>query len=472
MPTIAAPDRQHVEDFMASVAPSNAIHQTTAFISYLAVRDKGGRPVLVKARMFLASSRDDRVPLQFDCATVIAGRFALAELGITAQKLIDEVLDGQLPTPSQAIMFAPKNDGSYSAYRTPFHEDGLSRERRLELLSITGGPKWDLVKQPTLDWELKAAETPFDGLAELMGTLRLGAVPGDATEFDVVAPTVVEVDLAAIVEGTDARPGVRLYKGLDRAQCALGYRVMLKGLVVDRGRIGGDKMHWIPVDGEDYEIGTGNVQIPMGAVIHCMASFGGVAYHHGWVIDPACLQNPLRAVYEVFDPDMLKLNENCDLPGSRGTNAREFEFAISWILSLMGFRVMVLGSSKNTQEAVDLIATTPEGHVLVVECTAGVIKADKIAQLSSRVQVVRERLDTSGSSFLQVVPMLCTNLRRNATQAGIDAAEKLGILVACREDIDTQLERTLLLPEPEKRFAEAVKAAADAKARHTAALPF
>jgi hypothetical protein len=110
--------------------------------------------------------------------------------------------------------------------------------------------------------------------------------------------------------------------------------------------------------------------------------------------------------------------------------------------------------------------------VLLVECTAGVLKADKVALLARRVEALRERLSESGSSFLRVVPMMCTSLKRSAAQAGIEMAEKLGILVACREDIDSQLQRTVMMPNASARFEEAVKAAIEAKGRHTAPLPF
>ena len=169
---------------------------------------------------------------------------------------------------------------------------------------------------------------------------------------------------------------------------------------------------------------------------------------------------------------MTKLLEFCERSGTKGNDAREFELAISWVLSMMGFRVMVFGNTNATQDGVDLVATTEKGDVLLVECTAGVIKGDKVAQLARRADAMRERLVASGRSSLRVIPLMCTNLKRSSAQAGIEMAEKLGILVACREDIDTQLQRTLMVPDADERFEEAVKAASDAKSRHTAPLPF
>ena len=49
---------------------------------------------------------------------------------------------------------------------------------------------------------------------------------------------------------------------------------------------------------------------------------------------------------------------------------------------MLGFSVVHLRSTTRMQDAADLLATTPSGHIAVIECTTGLLKAeDKLALL-------------------------------------------------------------------------------------------
>jgi hypothetical protein len=130
-----------------------------------------------------------------------------------------------------------------------------------------------------------------------------------------------------------------------------------------------------------------------------------VAQQFGWY--PSTTQNARRAAYEAFDPSLQTLRSI--IPGGpiRGRDARELESAVAWILWMLGFSVVHLGSTTRMQDAADLLATTPSGHIAVIECTTGLLKAEnKLALLHDRSHAVRRALDASGARHLRLLTVM------------------------------------------------------------------
>jgi hypothetical protein len=195
-------------------------------------------------------------------------------------------------------------------------------------------------------------------------------------------------------------------------------------------------------------------------------SYEGVAQSHLWIGDPAHSQNPRRAVYEVFDPQLQSLQAFLLGAYARGQERRNLEAAVAWLLWMLGFNVAHLGAMPKTQEAADLLATTPTGHFAVVECTTGLLKAEnKLALLHSRANAVRQRLKDSSNSELHVLPVIVTSRPRAEVEADIEAAEKLGIHVLTRENLEQSVTMTLIPQNADTLYqgARAIVSAALAK---------
>ena len=90
--------------------------------------------------------------------------------------------------------------------------------------------------------------------------------------------------------------------------------------------------------------GSIEIDIPSGAVLHCFANYADEAHQHYWVRDPSTVQNPRRAVHQVFDDKMEILYELLKSQ-VKGRDARDFESAIAWILWMLGFNVTHLGGT-------------------------------------------------------------------------------------------------------------------------------
>lgn len=468
---LADHDQNTIDAFFAGILPWGTAYEEFSSISYFAVKNDGVF-VLLQVRLFLNTVPSDLPFTNFETENIRAGHFLISDLNADPQGVIGMLTDGKLKCPVGELWFPPADGGGYSTYHLPFHPEGLQNGNRVDVLTLTGARRTDYVRQPHFDWEVKAATTPYDSVAELLGEYRLGALRGDAVNLEVVAYNIAVVDPASIVIGTKAQPAVLLAKGLNPGAVTLGYRVFSQGRVVQRSTIAGAAMEWRMRDA--VQLGTADVDIPPAAVLHCIASYAGAAQHQGWLSDPATLQNPQRSVYEAFDDKLEVLRDFLAKSQGKGRDARDLEAGVSWLLWMLGFSVAHLGGTDKTQNAPDLIATTPRGNFAAIECTTGLLKAEnKLALLVDRSEALRRRLEASGNRHLHVLPVIVTSKSREEVKADLEQAEKLGIVVVSRESLEDALKRTLVLPDAEALFARGVQKAQAGQAKHqNSALPF
>ena len=390
--------RKAVDDFFAAIEPMAHAYQKSSF-TFLAVKN-GAQFTLVQGSLFLV------VPSSFPfssfaSASVLAGHHPLTE---SARSFVESLLDGKVRFPGVDIEFPASHAGEYLATYQPFHPAGLQNQNRFNVLRISGAEQTLHIRQPHLDWELKAAATPYDGIQELMNEYQLGLLRGDAASVEILAPSIAAVDFSSPVIGKKAKLLVRLANGLLTEKFKLGYRVLNQGRVVERKRLDGSAFRWTSSADAPQE-GSAELDVPEGTLLHCFASYDGVAQQFGWY--PSTTQNARRAAYEAFDPSLQTLRSI--IPGGpiRGRDARELESAVAWILWMLGFSVVHLGSTTRMQDAADLLATTPSGHIAVIECTTGLLKAEnKLALLHDRSHAVRRALDASGARHLRLLTVM------------------------------------------------------------------
>ena len=213
--------------------------------------------------------------------------------------------------------------------------------------------------------------------------------------------------------------------------------------------------------------GVAEIDIPQGAVLHCVAIYDGIAQQFGWLSDPATVQNSRRTVYEAFDSNLETLKEIIGRTQGRGMEARDLESAVAWLLWMLGFGVAHLGGTRRTQDAVDLVAVAPNGHLAVLECTTGVLKAEnKLALLYDRTQAVRRALENSESRHLSVLPVIVTSKTREEVRPDLDQAEKLGVAVITREDLEQAVNQTLVFPNANEFLERAFQVVRSGQAKY------
>src|SRR5713226_3376990 len=97
-----------------------------------------------------------------------------------------------------------------------------------------------------LDWDLRAADAPFDSLDELLGHLGLptSAQSGDMTTLEVIAKAPALIGTGSVVGRGEAVVECRAARALNVWRLRLGHRIVQGTVPVVRGSITGDKLQW------------------------------------------------------------------------------------------------------------------------------------------------------------------------------------------------------------------------------------
>jgi hypothetical protein len=450
------------EQFFTAIEPTSGGKSEVTF-NYLAVLHEG-RHVLICSRLYFIHKTS--VPFSHIATERIrAGQYRLSDLNCTPRELVQQIMSGIVKTPNGDLQFPVDSSGNTRTTFQPFHDAGLASQSRMNVLRIdSSGPS---INPVPLDWELKAAPTPFDGLHELLSYYSIGEIVGHQCVFEAVAHHVAVVDAESAVTGTTANMKIRVIDGLPTDKASIGYRVLLNREVIIRDTVAGNALKWVVID--DLQVGSVSIEVPSAAVVQCIACYNGIAQSTYWIADNLNFQNPRRAAYEVFDPGLSVLNGFLQLTEgtTKGKPQHDLETGVSWLLWMLGFSATHLGATARTSDAADLIVATPSGSIAVVECTLGLLKTEnKLANIVKRTEEVKERLQRSNNGHLQVIPAIVSSLAREKLAADLEQAEKLGVLVLSKESLQDGVNRTMLIPDAERYYKEAIEAVRAGVERH------
>jgi len=378
-------NRRNVEEFFEAIDPILTGYKYINF-SYIALKNGDGFD-LVQGRLQLQGVQSTIKLDSFKSKNIRAGAFNLAETNLNPRSFVDVLLSGKLQTPHGELLFKVEENRDYSSYCDLHHRDGLVSQRRQLYMCINGArrPRIDSI---SLDWEVKATSTPFFNFQELCDEFSVGTPKGDSGSVEIIAFNLAAVSSASAISGAKAKLVIDLAEGLKRHASAIGYRV-LRNKILTRGILNGSDLKWENV--ENVQRGTSEIEVPPGAMVDCVASYDGIAHSHYWLIDPQTAQNPFRAVHNAFDNNLEVLQALIGKAQMKGANARDLEVAVAWLLWILGFSATHIGGTPKTSDAPDLIAATPQGNLLVIECTTGILKEDnKMAHLVERTEKIRQ----------------------------------------------------------------------------------
>jgi hypothetical protein len=407
--------------------------------------------VVIAARLTFASPTVLLIEKTFESRTVMARAFPLPDV-VTAELLISDFALGAVEFGGEHFSF-PSEDGSEMRIEVePFHQ-GAGAQTRLSVLTMRGQTTAGLLDSQRLDWEVKAASPPYLSFQELLLDYGVPVPQGFGTfETFQTLPIVVDNQRSRL-HGNIASISLKVEHGIEPSDIQLGVIAIKTGETAHRQNIRGSSLHW--QDDGQFSVGTIECEVPSGRTIQAIASLRGTAFHYWWVVDPLQIPNTRKSVYEVVDADLSILRDFMVASGPKGS-ARDLESAVAWLLWMLGFSVAHLGANTRTQDAVDILATTPSGNFALVECTTGVISTDKkVANLLSRKAVVLERLARASQNQVRVLPVIVTSKGREEVAQEIGPAQQRGVFVLTRNDLVDMLNRTDMLPDADQLYIEA-----------------
>ncbi|OZY85734.1 hypothetical protein CBP51_01395 [Cellvibrio mixtus] len=442
-------DKLQVQNFLNSISPWRQAYGDAVF-SYIAVK-KNEKFYLLSGRIFLGPNLSGTYPpKQFETKSIAAGFFNITDITNSYEEFITQICEKKciiLDKKELIILVEADLDLDLDAYFNSFHLDHTVTGKRISHLRISGRNNNALLTQPELDWELKAAETPFDSINDLMTEYWLGSNQYGQVSIEVFAHNIVEINTNSELTNDIAQPKIILAANLDKKLCKIGYRIILNGIVSSRGSLGLDDLEWIEDGKACY--GSAQVKIPVGAVMHCVAIYAGEAQHQYWLADPKNLPNSRRSLLEESDKDLKVLRDYLFEEIKPRKNSRDFEFGIANLMWLLGFSVVQPGAVQRTTESVDVIATSNNGYVLLIECTIGLLKAEsKLATLIARTESMKRRLQ-NGHSHLKIYPVIVTAMTKDDVKADLKTAVEHKVIVITKEYLYQMLDQTVATTNPD-----------------------
>lgn len=443
---MASWEQERVNEFLAA---SEAFRDMT--IPYLAVAamPAGDNFNVISARLVFGSPTAIVLERTYDSPALRAIIKRLPDLA-AAEGIIWAILEGSFDIDGQRYVFLRKESAGGDIEVNPFNQT-VRFQFRSCTLAVRGRETGKLFHSEYLDWALRASDPPYLGLNELLAEFGL-PIPVGNIVFDAyhVAPIGIDRERSHL-SGSELNVSVRLEPGIARDKVQVGLVAIKPGETAIRRAFTGAELSWEEIDG--IQFGSLNWTVLPGRAVQAIAVLDRLAFHYWWIVDPQHILNARKAIFGAVDPDLTILRDFLVASGSKG---REFESAVSWLLWMLGFSVAHLGAETKTQDAVDILAASPAGNFALVECTTGVIAADKkVANLVSRCALVAEKLKHASHNNVRVLPILVTSKSRDEVIHEIEPARERGVLVLTRDDLVELLNRTDVLPNADQLYQDA-----------------
>ena len=453
---------ENLDWFFNSMKPIETAYKDPEF-SFIVHQDHDG-PSLVAAKLILAPLAIDTPERKIKTGPFYAYSGRLSNISLTPRTLLERLLEGFVPGGDQVFKLAASTNHELSPrlFRSGGLTSGLDKQQQIyELFGFGFGKNYPHTED--VDWSLRSSDIPYGNINDLLSDFGLA---GGNHPLQVIALPPILIDTTSRICGETGILRIRLAKSLVKENASIGVVVQSQGKAVLRKRLSGNVFDWQDdAKSNGVLVGTTNITVPKASVSHCFANYNTTSYHHYWIGDPDALQNPLRTMFEVFDPG-LEVTKNLLSSSPKRGSSNDYESSVSWILWMLGFSPLCLGGSKKLSDGPDLIAISQDGNVIVVECTLGGLKTDnKLQKLIDRTNDVRRALERANAAHVICLPALVTSRPRSEIEDDIVEYEKRGIVVYTAEDIDPILGSTLTSPQSKTRFEELKQRIDDAQSR-------
>lgn len=461
--------KENITKFHAQAAKWGSAYRWQA-VSYFGIKHNG-RLVLLAGRILLAhAKRTLHDPLHFETRNVVAGSSIVPFELDSLTALISSVEQGELQVNGTLFHLAgTQPPAAFSTSYYPYYNPTDSQRRgRMPSLLIDGESKHQLlanlgIDTTVLEWELRSADKPYENLDDLLTDCGLPTVSraGDRSRLELLAATPATLSDDSCLTGGIATIRCQLATALPTKDLKVGYREWSNDTHrFERGRLDGEAFTWLKLN-DDVLTGTTMLQLGDVALVQTFLTYADDSLQQQDLADGERVTNPRLVVYKSIDPNLAVLEP---LLFESAKDQDSFEAGMSLLLSIIGFGVAPYCATSELSNGPDMAAFTPNGHVLVVECTTEHLNVKgKLSKLERRTATAKGMLQISGFPKSVVQAVVVTALgRQEVMDAHLQEAAEMKIAVLCKEDLQSLLTDLSSVPDADRVF-EHIKQAMPSK---------
>jgi len=399
---------------------------------------------------FLANVAENKTEL-WDASVTLTPLPAQQDLGFqinTAGILVGQI---QCVGPSKKELIAVLADASDGMLRLSDRVLSLSKEHSYFLysdmsqrerwfselhLQVNGGPR--PVPSPmelaNVDSALRLAAPPFDGLTDVAGWLGLRA-PGSTANSPAIAirvsPPVDLIFAGCSLADEELLLTLHAHPQFDVSRVALSVRAV-PGVAIGGRRQIAHEIQWGGVH-DGRLVGTVRIRMQQADQVLAMLMIETSTVRRHWFSDPKRARNSRLLAIQHFDGDLKKIRQSV----LDSSESLKFEKGVAALLFLLGFNPSLTLET----DGPDIVVTTPNGRLVIVECTTRIADfASKLGKLVDRRGSLSKSLVESGHSP-QVFAMLVCRLPRNQIAAQESDLRIHNTILVAGEDLAEGLNR-------------------------------
>lgn len=323
-------------------------------------------------------------------------------------------------------------------------------------LSIVGGATpLEPLTVASIGGLLRSANTPFDGLDDLAAWLDIPTPrPGrQATATLHIRPTADLVDDQCTLTEGRLTVRVRAHPATRRERIRVAVRVSPSEGPVRRFQIA-ELLEWS--DQSSPSVGTAILEVPSSARALVLLSMGATLWRRRWIVDGSRTENQRLAMVQAFDANLKEVRK-----GLKGSDANRFERAVAGVLFLRGLSPML----QLETDAPDVVAFSPGGRAIIVECTIGAKDAaTKVGKLVDRRATLTSSDSQASLRAEDVVALLVTGQSREQAKVVASECEKHSIAMLTAEELRDELDSAQVISSADEWYDRVVSRATGAAA--------
>jgi len=361
-------------------------------------------------------------------------------------KIIHEATVGKIHINSATLVLDQKNNLSYF---TDLIDETKWFSEFLLRVNSSGPSSIDQVRMREIDNELRRASPCFDGLEDILRYVGLQYSYNTVKYISIRAlpPIDIVFSQCSFTSNYLTIP-IRALSTLNIDNISLSIR-SVSGNTRSRIQVA-KNINWErPKKG--LRTGVLSMYLDDTEAVFVMLMVGNVMVRRQWIEDPSKTTNVRLIASAAFDKDLKQINKYLSVEANE---SRKFESAVVELLYILGFAPMKPLDS----DAPDIIASTPLGKILIIECTLKISDIhSKIGKLVNRRGKLIDALKDGGHSVFNVIAVLvCAESPDKISSIEVDSWQKNQILLVTKSDIESLMRRLKYSDDPDKIIDDAL----------------